>query len=104
MGRKFSEPVALSSTPPVGFPLARTAPWRRFDLLAPRARCKGKARPRWRRPQGPSGRAARNLRKVLPAQPELADPAACSKGAGPEFTEPVALSSTEPADLPLART
>src|SRR4051794_24216291 len=35
---KFAEPVALSSTTPAGFPLARTALGCGFDLLALRAR------------------------------------------------------------------
>src|SRR5215470_14413646 len=38
--KKFTEPVALSSPEPVGFPLPRTAPRPGFDLLALRARCK----------------------------------------------------------------
>ena len=38
--KKFTEPVALSSPEPVGFPLPRTAPRLGFDLLALRARCK----------------------------------------------------------------
>ena len=41
--KKFTEPVALSSAEPVGFPLPRTAPRLGFDLLALRARCKGEA-------------------------------------------------------------
>jgi hypothetical protein len=35
---KFAEPVALSSTIPVSFPLARTTGWDGFSLLALRAR------------------------------------------------------------------
>src|SRR5439155_20414139 len=50
--KKFTEPVALSSPEPVGFPLARTAPRPGFDLLALRARCKGDTTPSARRVQG----------------------------------------------------
>src|SRR5581483_7548755 len=38
--KKFTEPVALSSPEPAGFPLPRTALGLGFDLLALRARCK----------------------------------------------------------------
>ena len=40
-GKKFTEPVALSSAEPTGFPLPRTASRLGLDLLALRARCKG---------------------------------------------------------------
>jgi len=39
-GKKFTEPVALSSAEPTGFPLPRTASRLGLDLLALRARCK----------------------------------------------------------------
>ena len=39
--KKFTEPVALSSTQPADLPVARTALELSFDLSARRARCKG---------------------------------------------------------------
>src|SRR5581483_1537637 len=77
--KKFTEPVALSSPEPTGFPLPRTALGPGFDLLALRARCKRDSRPRAGRVQvGPRGEA-RNLRKLLFARPRLAIRALCSK-------------------------
>src|SRR5437763_275018 len=51
--KKFTEPVALSSPQPTDLPLARTTSRLGFDLLAPRARCKGQSRRRARGPQAP---------------------------------------------------
>jgi hypothetical protein len=50
--KKFAEPVALSSTPPTSFPLARTTRRLSFDLLALRARRKEDSRRPPRRAQG----------------------------------------------------
>src|SRR5215470_19412021 len=56
--KKFTEPVALSSPEPVGFPLPRTAPRPGFDLLALRARCKRHTTRRARPHQGGENRKA----------------------------------------------
>ena len=54
--KKFTEPVALSSTRPVDLPLPRTASVLSFDLLALRARCKEETRDRGgRRSRGATG-------------------------------------------------
>src|SRR5439155_3077860 len=51
--KKFTEPVALSSPRPTDLPLARTTSRLGFDLLAPRARCKGQSRRHLMGPQVP---------------------------------------------------
>src|SRR6267378_2253967 len=78
--KKFTEPVALSSTSPVNLRLPPTALGSGFGLLALRARCKGEGTASAGGPQGGRRRERCNLRKVLEAQRELAVRAACSKG------------------------
>ncbi len=102
--KKFTEPVALSSTSPVNLRLPPTALGSGFDLLALRARCKRELRGCAGTVQGLRNSLCRNLRKLPRAQTELAFRAVRSKGAGPEFTEPVALSSTSPVNLRLPPT
>ena len=81
--KKFTEPVALSSPEPVGFPLPRTAPGLGFDLLALRARCKRDtrrpARALARASQEEKGAICVNFTKVAI---ELALRALCSKEVG----------------------
>ena len=103
--KKFTEPVALSSPEPVGFPLSRTALGPGFDLLALRSRCKGDSTTRRRPVQGDRNRNVRSLHAFYYPHANRAIHAACSREAGPKkFADPVALSSPEPTDLPLART
>src|SRR5918999_6050882 len=51
--KKFTEPVALSSTQPADFPLPRTALELSFDLVALRARCRGQTKGRGQAGQEP---------------------------------------------------
>src|SRR4051794_4726292 len=60
--KKFTEPVALSSTSPVNLRLPPTALGSGFDLLALRARCKREDRPSDTSRQGPAKRNWRILR------------------------------------------
>src|SRR4051794_9421516 len=78
--KKFTEPVALSSTSPMNLRLPPTAPGSGFDLLALRARCKRELTAPAAAPQEHGEGRARNLRKLLRAQRELAVRAPCSKG------------------------
>ena len=103
--KKFTEPVALSSPEPVGFPLPRTAPRLGFDLLALRARCKGEVVGPARPCKVLPGREGRNLRQLHCATGR--NSTLCStleRARDHGFAEPVALSSTEPTDFPLPRT
>ncbi len=61
--KKFAEPVSLSSTASVDFPLAGTALGLGFDLLALRARRKRESRGSGEKGQGVEKGHARNLRK-----------------------------------------
>jgi hypothetical protein len=88
--KEFAKPVALSSVHPADFPLAGTATRINFDLVTLRA---------WRSTnvsgldvsyKCPANRTCRYLRRG---------------DLGPKkFAEPVTLSSTHPADVPLAGT
>ena len=103
--KKFSEPVALSSTFPVNLRLPPTALGSGFDLLALRARCKREGR----------GRAPRLARGGETPRPQFADTSAkavqnsagcraLQRRSDQKFTEPVALSSTFPVNLRLPPT
>src|SRR5262245_51251953 len=81
--KKFTEPVALSSPEPVGFPLPRTALRPGFDLLALRARCKGDSTACTYPLQDVGERKDRCLHTFPFAHGERANRAGCSKGAGP---------------------
>src|SRR6478752_4374049 len=83
--KKFTEPVALSSTFPVNLRLPPTALGSGFDLLAPRARCKSKPRARGNAAQGVCRSRSRNLRELLQTHGEFANAAVHYKGAGPEI-------------------
>ena len=62
-GKKFTEPVALSSPDPAGSPLPRTTLGLGFDLPALRARCNPHSRPLRQRVQARRLQKARSLRK-----------------------------------------
>src|SRR5262249_36374228 len=62
--KKFTEPVALSSTSPVNLRLPPTALGSGFDLLALRAGCRSEPTAPAAGPQGGRRRRARNLRKL----------------------------------------
>src|SRR5262245_9325112 len=81
--KKFTEPVALSSPEPIGFPLPRTASRPGFDLLALRARCKGDSTACTHPLQDVRERKDRCLHTFPFAHGERANRAGCSKGAGP---------------------
>src|SRR5476649_302986 len=68
--KKFTEPVALSSTFPVNLRLPPTALGSGFDLLALRARCKRELRGPVGWEQGWQIGNSRNLRKYLYARPD----------------------------------
>ena len=102
--KKFTEPVALSSTFPVNLRLPPTAPGSGFDLLALRARCKRELRGSGLTAQGCRNGVLCNLRGIPFGPHEIANCATRSKGADHKFTEPVALSSTSPVNLRLPPT
>src|ERR671918_88965 len=64
--KKFTEPVALSSTQPADRPLPRRAFELRFDLIALRARCRGQAMGLGLPGQGRRSPDSRNLRRISP--------------------------------------
>jgi hypothetical protein len=67
--KKFTEPVALSSTPPGDIPLPRTALRLSFDLVALRARCEGQPTAGRHDRQGGRERVCRSLRSSSSARP-----------------------------------
>src|SRR4051794_14730811 len=71
--KKFTEPVALSSTFPVNLRLPPTALGSGFDLLALRARCKREATAPGRQVQEASERVSRNLHRIPCARAGAAD-------------------------------
>src|SRR5882724_7525265 len=77
--KKFTEPVALSSPEPVGFPLARTAPGPSFDLLALRSRCKQDTTTRVGPVQGGQRKKVCSLHTFHYWHAERAIRAACSR-------------------------
>jgi hypothetical protein len=79
--KKFTEPVALSSPEPIGFPLPRTAPGLGFDLLALRSRCKQHTTGDGKPDQDPARQDCRKMRTLLFCPLKLALRAGCSRQA-----------------------
>ena len=106
--KKFTEPVALSSTFPVNLRLPPTALGSGFDLLALRARCKRELRGPAGAAQGRQDRVSRNLRKEQYARADSPFVLLALERNPPvrdqKFAEPVAVSSIAPGDVPLPRT
>ena len=84
--KKFTEPVALSSPEPVGFPLSRTALRPSFDLLALRSRCKEDTTTHTHAVQEGENRNVRSLHYFHCPHTNRAIRAACSREVGPELT------------------
>src|SRR6266480_702477 len=83
--KKFTEPVALSSTSPGDRRLPPRALGSGFDRLALRARCKREGRRCATRAQGGADRSSRNLRELPQTQRKIATTAVHYKGVGPEI-------------------
>ena len=107
--QKFTEPVALSSTASADFPLPGTALRSDFVLLALRARCKQHTNALARTVKGVGNSRVRNLRTFLFPTPheqivQFDQKKIPPLGGTKKFGEPVSLSSTASADLPLPGT
>ena len=83
--KKFTEPVALSSPEPVGFPLSRTALRPSFDLLALRSRCKRDTTTHTQPVQAGGNRNLRSLHYFHFPHTNRAIRVACSREVGPEL-------------------
>src|SRR5262252_7714876 len=86
--KRFSEPVAVSSTASAGFPtgpcgLPRTTLGCGFDLLPLRARCTGEPRGSVSVRQDPLGRECRKERKLFFSVLGRAVPGAAGRGRRP---------------------